>query len=73
MIKLTQFGIIKKFLQCVGMAECNPNATPCSVQPLGTDAKGPSHQEDWEYASAVGMIMYLAGNVYPETQYAVHQ
>ena len=34
---------------------------------------GPCHAEDWEYASAVGMLMYLSGNAYPEIQYSVHQ
>ena len=72
-VKFTQLGLIKKFLECVGMTECNPNVVPCNIQPLGTDAKGQSHFEDWDYASAVGMLMYLAGNAYPEIQYAVHQ
>ena len=39
-IKLTQKGLIKKFLECVGMVDCKPNSTPCTVQPLGTDANG---------------------------------
>ena len=72
-IKLTQLGLIKKFLECVGMVDCNAKATPCIVQPLGTDATGVRHHEPWDYASAVGMLMYLAGNAYPEIQYAVHQ
>ena len=72
-IKLTQLGLIKKFLECVGMKDCNPSSTPCTLQPLGTDANGKRFSEDWEYASAVGMLMYLAGNAYPEIQYAVHQ
>ena len=37
------------------------------------DADGPWHDESWEYASAVGMFMYLGGNAYPEIQFAVHQ
>ena len=55
------------------MLDCNLNVVPCQIQPLGTDANGKRHFEDWEYASAVGMLMYLAGNAYPEIQYAVHQ
>ena len=72
-IKMTQLGLIKKFLECVQMVDCNPSPTPCTVQPLGTDANGKRFSETWEYASAVGMLMYLAGNAYPEIQYAVHQ
>ncbi len=72
-VKLTQLGLIKKFLETVKMTDCNPNTLPCIQQPLGTDATGPNFNEDWEYPSAVGMLMYLAGNAYPEIQYAVHQ
>ena len=44
--KMTQLGPIKKFLECTGMSECKPNSTPCTVQPLGTNAKGKQHSED---------------------------
>ena len=72
-IKMTQLGLIKKFLNLVGMLDCNAKDTPCSKTPLGSDAKGAWHEEEWEYASAVGMLMYLGGNAYPEIQFAVHQ
>ena len=72
-IKLTQHGLIKKFLATVGMTDCNAKQTPCSTTPLGADIDGPPHDEPWEYASAVGMLMYLAGNAHPETAFAVHQ
>ena len=55
------------------MMDCKPYPTPCTVQPLGSDANGKRHFESWDYASAVGMLMYLAGNAYPEIQYSVHQ
>ena len=72
-VRLTQLGLIKKFLECVGMMDCNAKSTPCIVKPLGTEATGVRHHEPWDYASAVGMLMYLAGNAYPEIQYAIHQ
>ena len=72
-IKMTQLGLIKKFLDTVGMADCKPKSVPCNQTPLGANANGPRHTEDWDYASAVGMLMYLAGNAYPEIQFAVHQ
>ena len=55
------------------MSDCNPKSTPANIRPLGTDSSGPKHTESWDYASAVGMLMYLAGNAYPEIQFAVHQ
>ena len=64
-IKLTQHGLIEKFLKLVGMTDCNPARTPCAVTPLGSNPNGPRHNEDWEYSSAVGMLMYLAGNAHP--------
>ena len=44
-IKLTQFGLIKKFLATVGMENCNAKATPCSKTQLGTNKNGPYHDE----------------------------
>ena len=73
MIKMTQHGLIKKFLKTVEMTDCNPSKTPATQVPLGTNANGPYHKEKWEYASAVGMLMYLAGNAHPEICFAVHQ
>ena len=73
LIKMTQHGLIKKFLETIDMVNCNPKDSPCNIQPLGTDKNGKRHHESWDYASAVGMLMYLAGNAYPEIQFAVHQ
>lgn len=55
------------------MLECNTADTPCTTVPLGTNPDGAPHNEEWEYSSAVGMLMYLAGNAHPETAFAVHQ
>ena len=55
------------------MEDCNHKDTPCNLQPLGTDANGKPYKETWEYASVVGMLMYLCNNAYPEIQFAVHQ
>ena len=37
-VKLTQLGLMKKFLECVQMTNCNASGTPSLFQPLGTDA-----------------------------------
>ena len=38
-VKLTQLGLIKKFLECVKMVNCNASGTPSLVQPpLCTEA-----------------------------------
>ena len=55
------------------MKDCNTKATPCNADPLGTDADGQNVTGKFEYASAVGMLMYLSSNTRPDIQYAVHQ
>ena len=73
-IKMSQHGLIKKFLSRIGMADCNSKETPCITTPLGSDVDGAWHDEkEFSYASAVGMLMYLAGNAHPEIAFAVHQ
>jgi hypothetical protein len=71
-IKMTQHRLIKTFLHTVEMTDCNAKATPSLTTPLGTNVNAPRHDENWEYASAVGMLMYLAGNAHPEIKFAVH-
>ena len=70
---MTYYRLVKKILECVGCTNADRKSTPAATTPLHSDVDGPCHDEPWEYASAVGMLMYLAGNAYPEIQFAVHQ
>ena len=70
---LTQTGLTNKVLKSANMEDCNPVPTPSSTVPLAIDADGEEFQEDWEYATIVGMLMYLAQNSRPDIVYAVHQ
>jgi hypothetical protein len=72
-LKMTQKGLIKKVLAATGMSNCNTRGSPALSSPLGTDADGSRRKESWNYASAVGMLMYLSSNAYPEIQFSVHQ
>ena len=72
-IVLSQENLIKKVLESTNMMDCNPKSTPCTKDTLGTNAEGAKFKEKWEYASIVGMMMYLCNNAYPEIQFAVHQ
>jgi len=69
---LSQPGLISKVLKAAGMDECNPNSTPSTLDPLGPDKEGQPMDESWEYASIVGMLMYLANNTRPDIAHAVH-
>jgi hypothetical protein len=56
-----------------GMEDCNKVATPAEASPVGADIDGLPFNETWEFASLVGMLMYLASNSRPDIAYAVHQ
>jgi hypothetical protein len=72
-VELRQRGLIDKVLLTCGMTDCNTKATPCNQIPLGTNPEGDPVSGKFEYASAVGMLMYLSSNSRPDIQYAVHQ
>ena len=69
---LTQPGLTEKVLSAAGMSDCNPNSTPSALEPLGPDEHLDRIDESWEYASIIGMLMYLANNTRPDIAHAVH-
>ena len=70
---LTQTGLTNKVLKAASMEDCNPVLTPSSIVPLAIDKDGDVFEEDWEYATIVGMLMYLAKNSRPNIAYAIRQ
>jgi hypothetical protein len=71
--KLGQSGLIKKILATTNMTGCNAKRTPASSTTLGSDRLGEGCVAEWNYASVVGMLMYLSSNSRPDIQFAVHQ
>ena len=55
------------------MEDRNNVPTPASSTPLGIDKDGKPFEEDWEYATLIGILIYLAQNSRPDIAYAVHQ
>jgi hypothetical protein len=54
--------------------DSNKCASPATTAPVvGADIDGALFKEDWEYASIVGMMMYLASNTRADIAYDVHQ
>ena len=70
---LTQTGLITKVLKEVDMESCNSAKTPSSPVPLGKDEEGEPFNEKWDYATVVGMLMYITTNSRPDITYAVNQ
>lgn len=58
-VEFLQRSLIKKILKSCNMSDCNTKSTPANQTPLGTDANGPPFDRSFDYASVVGMMMYL--------------
>jgi hypothetical protein len=61
-VEFLQRSLIKKILANCKMTDCNTKSTPANQTPLGTDANGPTFDRSFDYASIVGMLMYLSSN-----------
>jgi hypothetical protein len=72
-INMTQKGLINKIIEAAGMTDCNPNWTPASTTPLGSDPDGEPMDEAWNYRSIIGMLLYLTPNTRPDLAFAVSQ
>mmetsp|Transcript_29932 Transcript_29932/g.72557 ORF Transcript_29932/g.72557 Transcript_29932/m.72557 type:complete len:287 (+) Transcript_29932:40-900(+) len=71
---MTQKGLIDKVLAASRMTDCNPTCTPAAQIALRADPQGdPFNNNKWNYASIVGMLLYLANNTRPDICYAVSQ
>ena len=72
-ILLTQTGLIQKVITALGVEDANPKAVPSPREPLGRDLKGTPFSGEFNYASVVGMLLYLCNNTRPEIAFAVNQ
>ena len=72
-IEFTQKGLTDKVLKYTGMSDATPKDTPAALEALGSDPQGDPFDEEWSYAAAIGMLLYLSSNSRPDIQFAVHQ
>jgi hypothetical protein len=71
-VTMRQDGLMKKIFKTTKWEELSGDKTPAREKPIGADLEGKPFQEEWEYASVVGMLMFLV-NTRPDIQFAVHQ
>jgi Reverse transcriptase (RNA-dependent DNA polymerase) len=70
---LTQPALIARIIETTGMMEANPRTTPAPQETLGKGVDGPAMSEEWNYASVVGMLLFVSNNTRPELAFAVNQ
>eukprot|EP00804_Cyclotella_cryptica_P007533 CCRYP_010639-RD/>CCRYP_010639-RD protein AED:0.26 eAED:0.26 QI:0/0/0/1/0/0/3/0/643 len=74
-ITLLQVGLTKRIIKSVGLCSSlsTPIGTPAETTPLPKDVDGSPASGSFNYAAAVGMLLYLSGHLRPDIAFAVHQ
>ena len=70
-IKLTQTGLTKRIIEALNTTKTKQ--TPAVSEPLAIDADGDPPDGLYNYASVVGMLLYLQGHSRPDITFAVSQ
>jgi hypothetical protein len=74
-IHITQEGLIKWIIEALGldMDQTNAKGTPAECKPLVKDENGKPQQDTFNFASVVGILLYLSGHTRPDLAYSVSQ
>ena len=72
-MKLTQTGLIDKIITAMGLDDASPNKTPAEYGPLPKDQDVKCCNANFNYASIVGMMLYLQGHSRPKISFDVSQ
>ena len=72
---MKQPGLINRIISALGFKkeETTVKDTPAERKPLTKDEDGPAAHESFNYASIVGMLLYLSGHSRPDLAYSVSQ
>ena len=73
-IEMRQTGLIDRIVEAIGLDVkfANPKQTPATGVSLIRDEDGEPMDGDFNYASVVGMLLYLSGHSRPDIAYAVN-
>jgi hypothetical protein len=73
-IMLLQEGLSKRIISALGLDSKHFTAvdTPAETAALGRDLDGPDASGSVNYASVIGMLLYL-GHTHPDISFATHQ
>ena len=73
-IEMRQTGLIDRIVEALGLdvATAKKKLTPATSEPLIRDEDGEPMEADFNYASVVGMMLYLSGHSRPDITYAVN-
>ena len=72
---MTQEGLIKHIIKALGldMDQNNANGTPTESKPLIKKENGEPQQDTFNYASVLGMLLYLLRRTRPDLAFSVSQ
>ena len=72
-IKFLQDGLIEIVIKAIGLEDENPKKNPATTGLLVTYEYGENIMEDCNYASVIGMLVYIESNSHPDIHFEVHQ
>eukprot|EP00957_Ditylum_brightwellii_P073693 5600475-Ditylum_brightwellii.AAC.1 len=70
--KLTQPGHIDRIIVALGLQNADPVCVPAPKAALGQDKDGTPFEGDFNYASVIGMMMYVSNNTCPDIAFAIN-